>query len=77
MPFDEWIVTSASERFTSIASLRPDPPKPRPPFPSIRSVPWPLPMALLVERAVKARLKGQSLPKFKYRDFGNLVDLSD
>jgi NADH dehydrogenase len=24
-------------------------------------------MALLVERAVKARLKGESLPKFKYR----------
>ena len=34
-------------------------------------------MALLVERAVKARLKGQSLPKFKYRDFGNLVNLSE
>jgi NADH:ubiquinone reductase (H+-translocating) len=34
-------------------------------------------MALLVERAVKARLKGESLPKFKYRDFGNLVNLSD
>jgi NADH dehydrogenase len=33
-------------------------------------------MASLVESAVKARLKSKSLPKFKYRDFGNLVNLS-
>lgn len=33
-------------------------------------------MASLVESAMKARLKSQSLPKFKYRDFGNLVNLS-
>jgi NADH dehydrogenase len=34
-------------------------------------------MASLVERAVRARLKSKSLPKFKYRDFGNLVNLSE
>ena len=34
-------------------------------------------MASLVERAVGARLKSKSLPKFKYRDFGNLVNLSE
>ena len=34
-------------------------------------------MASLVERAVRARLESKSLPKFKYRDFGNLVNLSE
>jgi NADH dehydrogenase len=34
-------------------------------------------MASLVERAVSARLEKQALPKFKYRDFGNLVNLSE
>jgi NADH:ubiquinone reductase (H+-translocating) len=34
-------------------------------------------MASLVEKAVSARLKEQALPKFKYRDFGNLVNLSE
>jgi NADH:ubiquinone reductase (H+-translocating) len=34
-------------------------------------------MASLVDRAVKARLKNKTLPKFRYRDFGNLVSLSD
>jgi NADH dehydrogenase len=34
-------------------------------------------MASLVGRAVNARLKNRTLPKFKYRDFGNLVNLSE
>jgi NADH dehydrogenase len=34
-------------------------------------------MAALVERGVSARLKKKDLPKFKYRDFGNLVNLSE
>jgi NADH dehydrogenase len=34
-------------------------------------------MASLVERAVRARLESKNLPKFKYRDFGNLVNLSE
>ena len=33
-------------------------------------------MASLVEKAVSARLKNKELPKFKYRDFGNLVNLA-
>jgi NADH dehydrogenase FAD-containing subunit len=34
-------------------------------------------MASLVEKAVSARLKQKALPKFRYRDFGNLVNLSE
>jgi NADH:ubiquinone reductase (H+-translocating) len=34
-------------------------------------------MASLVQKAVSARLKNKALPKFKYRDFGNLVNLSE
>lgn len=34
-------------------------------------------MASLIDRTVKARLKHKNLPKFKYRDFGNLVNLSE
>ena len=34
-------------------------------------------MASLVERGVKAQLKGEKLPIFKYRDFGSLVNLSE
>ena len=34
-------------------------------------------MASLVEKAVRARLKKKPLPKFKYRDFGNLVNLAE
>src|SRR6266478_2860724 len=34
-------------------------------------------MAALVEKGVGARLRKQALPKFKYRDFGNLVNLSE
>ena len=34
-------------------------------------------MASLVEKAVSARLNKQALPKFQYRDFGNLVNLSE
>lgn len=34
-------------------------------------------MASLVEKAIRARLKKKALPKFKYRDFGNLVNLSE
>jgi NADH:ubiquinone reductase (H+-translocating) len=34
-------------------------------------------MASLIEKAVKVRLKGGKLPTFKYRDFGNLVNLSE
>ena len=34
-------------------------------------------MASLVEKAVSARLKKEALPKFKYRDFGNLVNLAE
>lgn len=34
-------------------------------------------MASLAARSVRMRLAGKTLPKFKYRDFGNLVNLSD
>jgi NADH dehydrogenase len=34
-------------------------------------------MASMVAMAVPARLNNKRLPKFKYRDFGNLVNLSD
>jgi NADH:quinone reductase (non-electrogenic) len=34
-------------------------------------------MAALVQKAVRARLREKPLPRFKYRDFGNLVNLSE
>ena len=34
-------------------------------------------MASLVAKSVHARLKNKTLPSFKYRDFGNLVNLSE
>jgi NADH:quinone reductase (non-electrogenic) len=34
-------------------------------------------MAALVAKSVRARLKNKALPTFKYRDFGNLVNLSE
>jgi NADH:ubiquinone reductase (H+-translocating) len=34
-------------------------------------------MASLVTKAVSARLKKKALPEFRYRDFGNLVNLSE
>jgi NADH:ubiquinone reductase (H+-translocating) len=34
-------------------------------------------MASLVVKAVRARLKNKALPGFKYRDFGNLVNLAE
>jgi len=34
-------------------------------------------MAALLERSVRARLENRELPKFRYRDFGNLVNLSE
>ena len=34
-------------------------------------------MASLVTKSVRARLNNKALPKFKYRDFGNLVNLSE
>ena len=34
-------------------------------------------MVSLVDKAVRARLENKSLPRFKYRDFGSLVNLSD
>lgn len=34
-------------------------------------------MASLVAKSVRARLKNKALPTFKYRDFGNLVNLSE
>ena len=34
-------------------------------------------MASLVAKSVRARLNNKTLPVFKYRDFGNLVNLSD
>ena len=34
-------------------------------------------MASLVAKSIRARLNGKALPTFKYRDFGNLVNLSE
>ena len=34
-------------------------------------------MALLVAKSLRARLNGKALPTYKYRDFGNLVNLSE
>jgi NADH dehydrogenase len=34
-------------------------------------------MASLVAKSIRARLSGKALPTFKYRDFGNLVNMSE